>query len=52
MKGIKSGIAKDLGDFILQHVVDKVAANMETNFLARSKCYRRTNRWSDCSSCC
>lgn len=32
MKGIKSGIAKDLGDFILQHVVDKVAANMETNF--------------------
>jgi len=32
MKGIKSGIAKDLGDFILQHVADKVAANMETNF--------------------
>ena len=32
MRGIKSGIAKDLGDFILQHVVDKVAANMETNF--------------------
>tara|TARA_B100000287_G_scaffold160386_1_gene151281 strand:- start:596 stop:1528 length:933 start_codon:yes stop_codon:yes gene_type:complete len=32
MKGVKSGIAKDLSDFILEHVVQKVAANMETNF--------------------
>ncbi len=32
MKGIKSGIASDLSTFILQHVADKVAANMETNF--------------------
>jgi hypothetical protein len=32
MKGIKSGIASDLSSFILQHVADKVAANMETNF--------------------
>ena len=34
MKGIRSGIAKDLSDFVLQHVAEKVAANMETNFWA------------------
>ncbi len=32
MKGIRSGIAKDLSDFVLQHVAEKVASNMETNF--------------------
>lgn len=31
MKGVKSGIAKDLSDFVIQHVAQKVAANMETN---------------------
>ena len=31
MKGIKSGIAKDLADFILEHTVAKVAAAQENN---------------------
>jgi len=31
MKGIKSGIAKDLGDFVIEHVVQKVAAAQENN---------------------
>ena len=31
MKGIKSGIAKDLSDFVVRHIIEKVAAAQENN---------------------